>query len=61
MVYFERSKVYERLVVTDEAAFSINGGVSTQNTRYWSNNSPKGNVFEKNMRRERLSVWAGLC
>ena len=37
----------ERLVVTDEAAFSMNGRVNTQNTRFWSNNPPEGNVFEK--------------
>ncbi|KAF2368238.1 Protein of unknown function DUF4817 [Trinorchestia longiramus] len=51
----------ERLVVTDEAAFSMNGRVNTQNTRLSSNNPPEENVFEKSIRREKLSVWAGLC
>ncbi|KAF2366854.1 Protein of unknown function DUF4817 [Trinorchestia longiramus] len=51
----------ERLVVTVEAAFSMNGRVNTQNTRFWSNNSPEGNVFEKSIRSEKLLVWAGLC
>ena len=54
-------RLTEKLVVTDEAVCSMNGRVNTQNTRLWSNNSHEGNFFEKNIRREKLSVWAGLC
>ncbi|KAF2350943.1 Protein of unknown function DUF4817 [Trinorchestia longiramus] len=50
----------EMLVVTDEAAFTMNERVNTQNTRFWSNNPPEGNVFEKSIRREKLSAWAGF-
>ena len=32
-------------VVTDEAAFSINGCANTQNTRHWSTHPPNGNIF----------------
>jgi hypothetical protein len=57
----QQPRFIERLVVTDEAAFSMNGSVNTQNTRFWSNNPPEDNVFENSLRREKLSVWAGLC
>ena len=57
----QHPRFIERLVVTDEAAFSMNGSVNTQNTRFWSTNPPEDNVFEKSLRREKLSVWAGLC
>ena len=37
----------ERLVVTDETAFSMDGTVNTKNTRFLSINAPEGNVYEK--------------
>ena len=49
------------MIVTDQAAFSMDGRVNTQNTRFWSNNPPEGNVFEKSIRGEKLSVCGGLC
>lgn len=49
------------VIMTDEAAFSMNGTVNTQNTRHWSEGKPDRNVFEESMRREKLSVWAGVC
>ena len=39
----------------------MDGSVNTQNTRMWSINPPEENVSEKSIRREKLSVWAGLC
>ena len=33
----------------------------TQNTRFWSSNPPGGNAFKKNIRKEKLLVWACLC
>ena len=47
--------------MTDEAAFAMNGTVNTQNTRYWSEHRPAGNVFETSLRRRKVSVWAGIC
>ena len=37
----------DKLIMTDEAAFSMDGTVNTQNTRFWSENRPEGFVFEK--------------
>ena len=37
----------EKLVVTDEAALSMDRSVNTKNTRFWSINEPEGNVYEK--------------
>lgn len=51
----------EKLIMTDEAAFAMDGTVNTQNTRFWSENQPEGNVFEKSIRRDKLSLWAGVC
>ena len=51
----------DKLIMTDEAAFSMDGTVNTQNTRFWSENRPEGFVFEKSIRREKLSLWAGVC
>ena len=51
----------KNLVMTDEAAFAMNGTVNTQNTRYWSEHRPAGNVFETSLRRGKVSVWAGIC
>jgi len=50
------------LIIGDEAVFSMNGGVSTQNVRCYA---PKGNPpdfkFERHHSREKLHVWIGLC
>ena len=35
--------------------------VNTQNIRFWSENRQEGFVFEKSIRREKLSLWAGVC
>ena len=37
----------DKLIMTEEAAFSMDGSVNTQNTRFWSENRPEGFVFEK--------------
>ena len=39
----------------------MDGTVNTQNTRFWSENRPEGFFFEKSIRREKLSLWAGVC
>ena len=51
----------EKLVMTDEAAFAMDGCVNSHNTRYWSDQQPEENVFEISMRREKISLWAGVC
>ena len=34
---------------------------NSENTRHWSEQRPDGNVFETSLRREKVSVWAGIC
>ena len=49
------------LIVTDEAAFHMNGMVNRQNVRTYSpyKQNPM-NVFKKTISREKVSVWMGL-
>ena len=51
-----------RVVIGDEATFSMNGKVSSQNVRMYA---PHGNrpdfTYEVSNCREKLSVWVGLC
>lgn len=50
------------IVVGDEASFSLNGKVSTQNVRMYA---PKGEApsfnFDVQCSRQKVSVWAGIC
>ena len=57
----QHERFCDKLIMTDEAEFSMDGTVNTQNTRFWSENRPEGFVFEKSIRREKLSLWAGVC
>ena len=50
------------LVIGDEAAFCLDGKVNTQNIRrYAPQKHPPVFSFDKSYRRDKLSVWAGLC
>jgi hypothetical protein len=50
------------VVVGDEAIFSMNGHVSTQNVRcYAPKGQPPDFKFERHHSREKLHVWIGLC
>ena len=50
----------DNIIVTGEAAFSMNGRVNTQNTRHWTTHPPNGNIFEKSIRRDKISVCSGF-
>ena len=63
MVPAETWKVYfiEDLIVTDEAAFHMNGLINRQNNRKYSpKGQPPQNFYEKSISREQISVWMGL-
>ncbi|KAF2349063.1 hypothetical protein FHG87_020181 [Trinorchestia longiramus] len=51
------------LIVTDEAAFHMDGLVNKQNTKHHSekNSSPIDIKHDVPFDREKVSVWAGLC
>ena len=57
-----RENVLASLIIGDEAAFSMNGEVNTQNVHQYA---PKGHPpafnFERNNSRAKLTVWAALC
>lgn len=51
------------IVIGDEAAFHMNGTVSTQNVRCYApqRQPPLEFKYEKNNSRDKLHVWVGLC
>ena len=51
------------LAIGDEAAFQMNGIVTTRNVRCYApkHHPPLEHAFSKSMSREKLSVWIGLC
>ena len=51
------------LVVSDESAFHMNEKINKQNCRHYAykNSPPENAVFNVSFRREKMSVWAGLC
>ena len=50
------------IVISDEAAFAMNGKVNTRNVRQYA---PAGNPppfnFERNASRAKVNVWTGIC
>ncbi len=52
----------EFLTIGDEAGFAMNGEVNTHNVvEYAPKGHPPNFNFEKNMSREKITVWIGLC
>ena len=50
----------ERIFFSDEAIFSLHGGVNRHNYRYWSKENPHW-VMAKPIYSEHVTVWAGIC
>ena len=52
----------KRVIIGDEATFSMNGKVSSQNVRMYASqgNRPEFN-YDKSNSREKWNVWVGLC
>ena len=59
---WRRENFLNNLLIGDEASFTMNGEVNTQNIRQYA---PKGHPpainFERSNSRVRLTVWAALC
>lgn len=51
---------YQNLMFSDEATFSTNGTVSSQNCRYWSTQNPNFNINARNQRYRKVNVWCGM-
>ena len=57
----KHERFIEDLIVTDEAAFHMNGLINKQNNRKYSpKGQPPQNFYEKPISREKISVWMGL-
>lgn len=56
----ERRLFYQNLMFSDEATFSTNGTVSSQNCRYWSKENPNFKINARNQRYAKVNVWCGM-
>ena len=58
----QRDNFLDNFIIGDEAGFSLNGEVNTQNVRAYA---PKGHPpefnFNRNDSRLKVTVWAALC
>ena len=52
----------EKVVISDDAAFCMNGAVNTHNTRSYAPRGQHPNfTYDMPSSREKVTVWAGLC
>lgn len=49
-----------KILFTDEATFTTNGVVSSQNCRWWSTGNPKFRINCKNQYSRKINVWCGI-
>lgn len=50
----------KNILYTDEATFTTNGVVSSQNCRYWAGENPHWIINCKNQKCEKVNVWCGI-
>lgn len=55
----EDEDLLDRVMFTDEAIFTLNGGVNKQNVRYWSDENPHF-YTEQALHAPKIVVWCGL-
>lgn len=49
-----------KIMFTDEATFTTNGVVSSQNARYWSDQNPNWMINCKRQYSSKINVWCGI-
>lgn len=49
-----------KIMFTDEATFTTNGVVSSQNCRYWASENPHWVINCKDQYSEKINVWCGI-
>lgn len=49
-----------RIMFTDEATFTTNGVVSSQNSRYWAEHNPSWVINCKRQYSSKINVWCGI-
>lgn len=53
-------KFYKHLFFNDEAVFTTNGTVNSQNSRCWSRTNPKWTIECRNQYSQKINVWCGI-
>ena len=51
---------WRKLIMSDEAHFSLNGGVNKQNCRFYSTENPQL-IEEQPLYDQKVTVWCGVC
>ena len=51
---------WRKLIMSDEAHFSLNGGVNKQNCRFYSTENPQL-IQEQPLHNQKVTVWCGVC
>lgn len=49
----------EKIIMSDETHFDLNGVINKQNTRFWGTDNPQ-NIHERPLHPERVTVWCGI-
>lgn len=58
--YLNDSNFLKKILFTDEATFTTNGVISSQNTRYWSENNPNFTTNCKSQYSSKVNVFCGI-
>jgi hypothetical protein len=51
---------HRNIIFSDEATFTTNGVVSSQNCRYWSDTNPNFRIVTKSQYSKRVNVWCAI-
>ena len=51
---------WDKILMTDEAHFTLSGGVNKQNCRIWGTENPHV-IHETPLHDQKITVWAGVC
>ena len=51
---------HEKILISDEAHFHLNGYVNKQNCRFWSEENPRI-IHESPLHPEKVIVWSDIC
>ena len=51
---------WNKLIMSDEANFDLNGNVNKQTSRFWGAENPE-KYREKPLHDKRVTFWAGIC
>lgn len=58
--YLNNGNFIKEIMFTDEATFTTNGVVSSQNCRYWSAQNPEFVINARKQYSQKINVWCGI-